>query len=450
MDSNDITRRRVISTLGAAGAVGLAGCGGGNGTETNGSGGPDEVSIGMVQPLSGSLKAYGQIATRGFYTYFGYRGADIPGEITEGEETFEVDGTTYKVDLRDTGADQTEAQNAASDMAGDVTALAGGTSSASARAIASNVANQKGVPYMAGPAASVDITGSSEFCSQVVFRASETVAMDAQSGGKYVAEETDISSVYIYYADYSFGESVKDNYQRVLENNGVTVAGKQALPQGYSSDWPAQLDKATNAGVDAIIGGFTVATLPAMLGTYLANDYDFRFAGGLGTRLAESALGATLTGSLDELTAENIKQTGLGPLTTRYHWNQYDNQINTDANEVHRDAYGTNADLFTSGMFTAASSIVQAVESSGSADPTDIVNELTGMTVQDTMKGEGGYKFQEYNNQARSAMTVVDLVPTENTEYWNAPVEPSSPLKTYSMSETTLSASNSDCNLTSN
>jgi branched-chain amino acid transport system substrate-binding protein len=401
----------------------------------------------MVQPLSGSLQAYGNIAMRGFYTYFGYRGADIPGEISEGTESFDVDGTTYEVEVRDTGGDQTEAQNATSDMADDVTALAGGTSSASATAIASNVANQQGIPYMAGPAASTSITASSDTCSQAVFRASETVAMDAQSGGKYVAEETDISSVYIYYADYSFGQSVRDNYKRVLEANGVTIAGEQPLPQGYSSDWPAQFDQATSAGVDAVIGGFTVATLPAMLGTFLANDYDFRFAGGLGTRLSAGALGATLSGSLDEVTAESIRQSGLGPLTTRYHWNQYDNDVNTEANQVHRDNYGTNADLFTSGMFTAASSIVQAVESSGSGQPADIVNALNGMSVTDTMKGEGGYEFQEYNNQARSAMSVVDLVPTENNEFWDAPVQPSAPLQTYSMGETTLTEENTDCSL---
>jgi branched-chain amino acid transport system substrate-binding protein len=401
----------------------------------------------MVQPLSGSLQAYGNIAMRGFYTYFGYRGADIPSEISEGTETFDVDGTTYEVEVRDSGGDQTEAQNAASDMAGDVTALAGGTSSASARAIASNVANQQGIPYMAGPAASVDITASSEFCSEAVFRASETVAMDAQSGGKYIADETDISSVYIYYADYSFGESVRDNYSRVLEANGVTIAGEQALPSGYSEDWPAQFDQATNAGVDAVIGGFTVATLPSMLGTYLANDYDFRFAGGMGTRLSAAALGATLAGSLDELTEESIRQSGLGPLTTRYHWNQYDNDINTEANQVHRDNYGTNADLFTSGMFTAASSIVQAIESAGSAQPTDIVDQLYGMSVSTTMKGEGGYEFQEYNNQARSAMTVVDLAPTSDDEYWDAPVEPTAPLQTYGMDETSLSEENTDCSL---
>lgn len=441
MDSNDITRRRVLSTLGTAGAIGLAGCGGDSDSSV------EEVRIGMIQPLSGSLRSYGEIAMRGFYTYFGYRGADIPSEISEGEESFDVDDTTYTIDVRDSAGDQSEAQNAASDMAGDVTALAGATSSASALAIANNVATQQGVPYMIGPAASVEITADGDNCSEAVFRASETVAMDAQSGGIHIAEETDIDSVYIYYANYSFGESVRDNYRRVLEANGVSVEGTQALPQGYDEDWPAQFDQATNANVDAVIGGFTVVTLPAMLGEFLAGDYDFRFAGGWGTRLAGNAIGQTLSQGLDELTADAIDQAGLGPLTTRYHWNQYDNDINSDALEVHRDAYGTNTDLFTSGMFTAASSLVQAVEESGSTDGADIVDQLTGMTVSDTLKGEGGYQFQEYNNQARSAMTVADPVPAEDSEFWDPLIQPGEPIETYGMDVTTLSEENTDCSL---
>ena len=407
----------------------------------------DEVRIGMIQPLSGSLQAYGTIALRGFYTYFGYRGADIPREISEGIESFDVDGTTYEIDVRDSGGDQTEAQNQASDMAGNVSALAGGTSSASALAIANNVANQQGIPYMAGPTSSVHLTGSSDNCSRAVFRASETVAMDAQAGGRYLAEETDISSVYIYYADYSYGGSVKDNYQRVLEENGVRVAGTQALPQGYSSDWPAQFDQAVDAGVDAAIGGFTVATLPAMLSTYLANDYDFRMVGSLGTRLSCAAYGATLRDMLEELTEQAIEEAGAGPFTTRYHWNQYDNAIARNANTVHRDVYGANTDLFTAGMFTSASAIVQAAESTGSASSADITDALTGMTVEETLKGRDGYRFQEYNNQARSAMSVVDLTPTEDQEYWNASVRPSEPLATYGMDETTLDSELVSCSL---
>ena len=489
MDSNDITRRRVISTLGAVGTIGLAGCGGdggdggsdggdggtdggdggsdgtdggtdgGDGGSDGGDGGSDggdggettrpdtEVRIGMVQPRSGALGPYGTIALRGFLTYFGYEGADIPSEIGTGEYTLELGDTTYTMEVRDSGGAAGEAQTQAREMAQSADIIAGGTSSASANAIANNVAKRANIPYMAGPAASVALTGSSDNCGETVYRASETVAMDAQSGGKYIANETDIESVYIYYADYSFGQSVFQNYSRVLEANGVSVSGSQALPQGYSDDWPGQFENATQAGVDAVIGGFTVATLPAMLGTYLANDYDFRFVGGWGTRLSGGALGAALQNNLDELTAESIQNAGLGPLTTRYHWNQYDNEMNTQANETHRDAYGTNTDLFTSGMFTAASAIDQAVTESGSSNGDDIREALKGMTVQTTMKGEGGYQFQEWNNQARSAMTVADPIPTEDTQYWDAPIQPGAPIQTYGMDETTQPQDQQSCDL---
>lgn len=489
MDSNDITRRRVIGTLGAAGTIGLAGCGGDGGDGSDGSDGSDggnggdgsdgsdgssggdgsdggdgggdgdgggqtegrpdaNVRIGMVQPRSGALGPYGTIALRGFLTYFGYAGADIPSEIGTGEYTLELGDTTYTMEVRDSSGAAGEAQTQAREMAQNADIIAGGTSSASAIAIANNVAKRANVPYMAGPAATVGLTGNSDNCGETVYRASETVAMDAQSGGKYIANErSDIESVYIYYADYSFGQSVFENYRRVLEANGVSVAGSQPLPQGYSDDWPGQFDNATDAGVDAIIGGFTVATLPAMLGTYLANDYDFRFVGGWGTRLSGGALGAALQNNLDELTADSIESAGLGPLTTRYHWNQYDNDINTEANQVHRDTYGTNADLFTSGMFTAASAIDQAVTEAGSGSGDDIRKALKGMSVSTTMKGEGGYQFQDWNNQARSAMTVADAVPTGDAEFWDAPIQPSDPVQTYGIDETTQPQEQQSCDL---
>lgn len=91
MNSETATRRRVLETLGAAGVVGLAGCsGGGDGTATetetetesdggggdggdgNGGGGSTEqsvsgtVTIGMLQPTTGSLQPYGNQALAGF------------------------------------------------------------------------------------------------------------------------------------------------------------------------------------------------------------------------------------------------------------------------------------------------------------------------------------------------------------------------------------------------
>jgi len=152
-------------------------------------------------------------------------------------------------------------------------------------------------------------------------------------------------------------------------------------------------------------------------------------------------LGQTLQGVVGKpLTQEKLDGVKAGPFTTRYHWNQYDNDINSDFVEMYSNAYGTVPDLFSSGTFTAASAIVQAVNEESSTAAEDIQAGLTGMTVTDTPKGEGGYTFQEYNNQARSEMTIADVVPTSDewADSWNAAIMPSEPLSRVSGEEATI------------
>jgi branched-chain amino acid transport system substrate-binding protein len=160
--------------------------------------------------------------------------------------------------------------------------------------------------------------------------------------------------------------------------------------------------------------------------------------GGFATQITTQIVGQTLQNELGTpLTEEKLANANLGPFTTRYHWNQYDNEINSAFVDSYTGAYEIVPDLFTSGTFTAASAIVQAVESGGSTAPADIQAELTGMTVADTPKGQDAYTFQEYNNQARSAMTIADVVPNDE-ENWNAAIKPSEPVETIPAGETTI------------
>ncbi|MFW5963903.1 MAG: ABC transporter substrate-binding protein, partial [Natronomonas sp.] len=166
--------------------------------------------------------------------------------------------------------------------------------------------------------------------------------------------------------------------------------------------------------------------------------------GGFATQISTNAIGGVAQRVLGEpLTEEKIRDAKLGPFTTRYHWNQYDNPINDAFVDSYTSTYGIVPDLFTSGTFTAASSIVQAVEESGSTNGADIASAMRGMTVTDTPKGEGGYTYQEYNNQARSEMTVAYPVP--NTEdNWDAPIMPGEPLARIPADETTLQEDDPD------
>ncbi len=412
------------------------------------------MKIGVLQPVSGDLGYYGKQALWGFFSGLAYKGDTDPiAESTTGTYTATAGDTDYELLVRDSKFSADTAQSAATDLVENesVDMLFGTASSGAASRVIDTVVDTADVPFMAGPAASAGITSNEGTCSDIVFRASENTAMDARSGGKYVAQETDISSVYLFGADYSFGRAVVNNYEEVLTNNGVEIAGKRFVPQGYS-EWEGLLDNAEEAGADGVVGGFTVATLPAMFTSYLQGDYSYSVFGGLATRITNAVVGQTLQQALGEpLTQEKIDNSGLGPFTTRYHWNQYDNEINDTFVEEYTNAYGTVPDLFSAGTFTAASAIVQAVQSAGATGGADVAEALRGMTVTDTPKGEDGYTFQEYNNQARSAMTVADLAPTSDewSDSWQAAIQPGEPLATIAKEETTIPADapGMDCSL---
>ena len=448
MERQELTRRQAVAAIGAAGIGSIAGCtgDGGDGGDGGGGGVSGTVKIGVLQPLSGSLKYYGQQAAYGFFQGLNYKSdEDFTPPAESGTQTATVGDVDYELIVRDTELKADVAQSAAEGLVSDegVDLLFGCGSSASASRVATTVSKQAGVTTMLGPAASADITANSETCGDMVFRASENTAMDARSGGKYVADNTDVSKVYLFGADYSFGRAVVNNYQTVLENNGVEIVGKKFFPRGYK-EWQGPLDNAESEGAEGIVAGFTVQTLPALFTTFLNGDYSFKTFGGFATKITTGIIGQTLQKELGEpLTAEKLEGANLGPFTTRYHWNQYDNEINNAFVDSYTSAYDQVPDLFTSGTFTAASAIVQAVQESGSTDGADIQSALTGMTVADTPKGQDAYTFQEYNNQARSAMTIADVVPNDN-DGWAAAIKPSEPVETVPASETTIPQDSSE------
>ncbi len=207
MDSNDITRRRVLSTVGAAGVAGLAGCNGGGdgedggndtpsdggdgtgdgGTSTPGGGVSGSVRLGWFNPHSGALAYYGNSTLWPFYAGLKYKGGDstsVPGpDAGTGQYEVEVGDVTYEIIVSDSAGDKS-AQTIADEYVNqfDVDFLVGGTSSANAKTVVNNVANETQTPYMVAPAAAQSITGDKATCSDNVFRANETVAMDALSG----------------------------------------------------------------------------------------------------------------------------------------------------------------------------------------------------------------------------------------------------------------------------
>jgi len=92
--------------------------------------------------------------------------------------------------------------------------------------------------------------------------------------------------------------------------------------------------------------------------------------------------------------------------------------------------------------------VIQAVEEEGEGSREALISGLRGMTVTETPKGENGYTFQEYNNQARSQMTVADVeVTPDDQDFWPAAIQPSEPVETVAAEDVTIPASDMSCDL---
>ena len=334
MGANQITRRQAVAAIGSAGAIGLAGCAGDSGganESTSGQGNADagggsgsnqtaggtvgsangasgSMKIGILQPVSGDLEYYGQQALWGFFQGLSYKaGGGFSGQAQTGSQSVTVGNVDYELLVRDTQLSADRALSVATDLvqSDEVDMLFGCASSAAATQVAS-VAQQAQVPTMIGPAASAALTSNADTCNPYLFRASENTAMDARSGGTYVARNSDVSKVFLFGADYSFGRAVVNNYRSVLESEGVEIVGERFVPQGYS-EWGGLLDNAESAGAEGIVAGFTVSTLPQLFTTFLNGDYSYRVFGGFATEITVRAIGETLQNALGDLTTQKLK-----------------------------------------------------------------------------------------------------------------------------------------------
>jgi len=425
------------------------------------------LKIGVLQPYSGIEGYWGEISTFGFVSGLAYRyGEDPPPE--DGEEgetiniedgatfTFETEDRTYNLVLRDTELEAGPAQEAATELVTDedVDMLFGCVSSDATERVIEQVAKETDTPYVVGASSGIATVGDPALCGRKIFRANEHTGMEARAEARYIGEETDTQTIYLLGPDNVFGRSFGRLYERALEQNGVEVVGKRFVPPGFSEFRGILEDIADQA--EAIGINFTADTLPNFLPTFVDGNasgaFDLRGYAAFPGRTAMNLIGNTLESQFGEITEENIQEANIGGLASRYHWNQYDNPINDEFVPAYANAYGSVPDFFTSGSFAAGSAVAQAVEETGSENGDDVAEAMYGMTVEQTPKGENGYVFQEHNNQAKSAMTVAEIVPNEESRWegefgpddWNAPIMPGEPVARISAGEAALPVDDPD------
>ena len=452
-----ISRRKLLRNTGAAagaGAVGASSLLSGCVEDVVGEGG---LKIGVLNPYS-VIGRWGRISTWGFLSglasVYGQDPIPLnPDGFWAGERVvFEPEDRRYEMVLRDTTYDPTTAEEGATALVADeeVDVLFGLADSSSAIRVVEQVSKPTDTLTLLGNS-SPDSVGDPDLCGRKVFRTNAHIGMESRSLSRYIGNETDTEDVYLLAVDNAYGKTATPSFRRYLEANGLNVVGERFVPGGFGEFRGVleDIDEQANAVV-AVFAGRTMETYLSMLVDGNASGaFDLRghnvIPGAVGMGFVANALKT----ALGEVTEESIEDSNLGGMVSRYHWNQYDNPINEEFVSGYQETYGILPAFFAGGSFAAGSAVAQAVEATGSLNGDDLADEMHGMTIEKTPKGEGGYAFQEHNNQAKSPMTIVDLVPNEQ-ENWGPSVMPSEPVMTVGADEAALPKDDPDmtCDLT--
>jgi branched-chain amino acid transport system substrate-binding protein len=499
MDSGMVSRRQTLRLAGAGAVVALAGCSSGDNSGdggTNGNGGnngnnggttnqgsEDAFTIGVLQDITGANgPEFAHMGLTGLLSGFAYKNNQDSPPALAGEtpqinwtdegygtdpavlmEDLNGEGIRYTVEdiegagsveiellIRDTASDAETAASVASDLIDQCDLLYGTSSSDGIVRVNNIVLNQTDVPMFVGQGSTSQITADSAQCRDQLFRATENNAMVSRAGALSLVENPDINKVALLGVDSSFGRDVIGNYRSIFDTEGSIEYVEEFVPVGLVTEgWRELLDglfgpDGSDQDTDAVVIGATGQTATFYAEAFLEGEYEQETFSQAPSRLTfrqvgESALDAveaqTGTRQLSQFVVDNLLP--FGPIACRYFWNQYDNEVNDWFTENHTSSYGVVPDMFTGSAFTTASAIVQAFEAAGSANSSAILDEVPGMAVRDTPKGSEEYVFQEYNNQARSPLTIAEYAARTEPK-WSAALQPGEPINRINKALTTI------------
>ena len=348
------TKKFLLGSAVAAGALVLGACAPQAGTEGGDASGDDgaasEVTVGIVTSETGALAGYGEQYLDGFKA-----GLDW---ATDG--TMEVDGTAINVEYRDDGGDPDKAVTAVKELIGSgVNILAGTVSSGVALAVAEQ-AEQNQVLYISGPAAADAVTGINDY----TFRSGRQSAQDVATAGTFL-DDLDGMKVTVFAQDTAFGQGNEAAVAAILGAQG--------------------------AEVDSVLVAEDITEFTPFAQQVLAGDPDLVFVAWAGATSGAMWQAMSQQGVLEEIPVV----TGLGDAATFGAYGEASEQINflnhyfpagpdNDVNAAmveYIEAEGGTPDLFSPDGFNAAVMIVQAI-AEGGGEVDGMIDALEGFTFE--------------------------------------------------------------------
>ncbi|MFB6171926.1 MAG: substrate-binding protein [Haloarculaceae archaeon] len=423
------TRRRLLKATGAAGIVGLAGCtgnggngggngggdtggngggdGGGGGGDGGGNGGDDYPAIGNY-PIDGDTAVYGfNVPLSGAYSAEGkselnaYKLAvehlNNGGGWVDMWDDLSGDGVLDKtIDFvqGDTATDPKTATEAASRMIKRENAImvTGGVSSAVAIA-QQKLCQQEKVQFMACLTHSNATQGKD--CVRYGFREMFNAHMTGKALAPVLKDKYgENKTFYQLYADYTWGQSVRDSMKKFLEDEGWTQLDAVPTPLG-TSDFSSYLSNVPRDKVD-------VLTL-VHFGADGANSVPQAFKQGLDQDME------IVVPLYDQIMASAASEyIGGVPGTADWNW-QLDDDYSKTFTEAYRSKYDEAPPYAARLAYTQALQYSAAVERAGTFYPPEVIKALEGYTYDNA--GLGAEELRACDHQAMRDVLVVEGLP---------------------------------------
>lgn len=373
-------RRSFVKYVGAAGAVGLAGCIGQEPSDDS----SDGVTIGSNHPLSGSLGGTGTRMDNAVQL-----AATIKNE-NGGIES--LDGAELEVISEDNQGEQELGGEVTDSLIDDGADVVTGCFSSPVTNAATRAAERAGVPFVVS--VSVDDAILQENDLQYAYRPQPPATQMAIDHAQLMPQAIrdagqEVETAGLYYIDIDFGQSVRDALRDELPNQDIEIVEEVSIDFGETAD--TAVTQLANADPDVVIATTYEAETVELVSAMDNQNYAPPFIAGC----ANEALNDV--GALEEMgdTVEGAFPTNfaLNPTLDR-------------AQEV-KDRYESEFDeTFSANVamtYAATEVIIAGIEAAGSSDPEEINTALSEIEVSDHIAAMPTITFDD-NGENKNAL----------------------------------------------
>jgi len=377
-------------------AAGMAACG----TEDEGgsASSPDEIVIGSIHPLTGPLAGAGQQMDQGAQM--------AVKDINEAGGIEALGGADLVLSSGDSKGDAETGQSEAQRLIDDGAVALVGTYQSDVTLNVASVSERSRVPFVIDVAVDDQIL---EQGYQNTFRIQPNASSMGQEGADRLVEIADgsgekVDSVAYIHEDSSFGTSVFDAFKKQAESEGISVAKEVTYTATNFSDATTQVREAAAANPDVIVGTgyYPDQLLVAKAVKALSPDIQ--------------ALYGVANGAFDDENFSNdAGAAGAGVLSANYHYDAASDRTQ-EIRERFEQEYGSPMQTASVLSYQAVEVIAKALEEGGSADPGELRDAISQVSVDDPLLAfDGPIEFDE-TGQNTNATVVVMQVKGESVE----------------------------------